>query len=554
MRAYAQFAGAPASVFAYYGGSAPGAEDLVARPRFAAWDHPGGEDAVYLLLSLNAYEGSARGVSSFVYSSFNGGPFEGVAGSLELQTAIHDELVADLRAELDPIWTDRGKLTNVLGDLNPLHNAEMPGVYVAPGFATDASDAALLSDVGGAYVVARAVAQGVAAYFATRDGLTLTLPPEAPVDVSAVQTSADSIELRWAVPPGGGGGAGDPPTGYRVYTSPDGLAFDAGTDVAGTTFALSGLPTGAARYFRVAARNTGGLSRPSPVVGASICGPGRVRVLVVNGYTRESSVLQTDVPGLPSLERLWRRGSNDERYVARHGRAIDLVPGYCFAAATDAAVTTGAVSLPSHAVVDWFTGNESFGDVPFDTTARALLSDYVTAGGRLLVSGSEIAWSHGQNGTAEEQAFLADTLRLAYALDDAGTYDVSIDPVGPLAANAPFAFSFLDAPTLGYDVRFPDAFTPMSGSATAFGYEGGGGLTAGIAWADAGSTGDRGVVLGFPFETISSESNRIALMSAVLEFLAPTPVVIPALSPAGLVLLALGIALACFAGIGRPKV
>jgi hypothetical protein len=107
-----QLLGAPRTVYEYFGAGADGNNDVVSRPRFAAWEHEDGEDAVFLSWHTNA-PSPGRGTMSIAYG--NTYPccrglddFAGTAGSLELLHAVHDQIVADLRAGFDPAWPSQG--------------------------------------------------------------------------------------------------------------------------------------------------------------------------------------------------------------------------------------------------------------------------------------------------------------------------------------------------------------------------------------------------------------------------------------------------------------
>ncbi|MFL5356636.1 MAG: N-acetylmuramoyl-L-alanine amidase, partial [Archangium sp.] len=130
-RYHTQFSGAPPSVFAPSGVNALSNErndDVSSRPRFAAWLHEDGEDAVYVAWHTNASTtGNVRGTEAYVYGpnpvdgSYN---FTGVRGSEVLAQNLLDELKADLQREVQPTWTVRRLRSANLGEVNPAHNPE----------------------------------------------------------------------------------------------------------------------------------------------------------------------------------------------------------------------------------------------------------------------------------------------------------------------------------------------------------------------------------------------------------------------------------------------
>ncbi len=513
-RYYTQWNGAPPSVFAAFADD--GTSDVGARSRFAAWEHEDGEDAVYVAWHSNAPT-PRRGTSSYTYGA--GAPpqplsnFSGVAGSRELQDAIHQQIVDDVRAEWDAEWTDEGRFTAYFGEVNPSHNPEMPAVLVEVAYHDTPQDADQLRDPGFRRIVSRAMAQGIAAYFAQSDGVPLVLPPEPPSAVWVRNDGDGGLDVGWRAPDPAPGG-GDPPTGYFVRVSTNGLGFDDGTWVEGTSFSIDGLSPGDVRFVTIEAANDGGRSLPSHVVGAAVAPSGSASVLVVGGFDRlDAGQLPTDdlsAFDLGIVQRMRLARMNSFSYAPRHGHAI-AGAGFSFDGATDDAIELGDVALSGYQAVDWFTGEDSTGDAPLPVPARDAISDYLDGGGRLLISGAELGWALDEYGMPDEQQFFHERLHARYVIDDAETYAVEADAAGPLAAIAPFSFDDATA----YDPRFPDVLEPEADAVVAMIYGDGLASPAGIAWGD---TGERGVLLGFPFETIAGEDVRTSVMAAILAF------------------------------------
>lgn len=515
----AQLNGAPAAVYDY--ADTDGGDDVGTRSRFAAWDHEDGEDAVYLSWHTNA-PNPGRGTESYSYGP-NGPPsplseFSGTAGSRELQDAVHFELIGDLRAGWDASWPDRGRFTAWFGEVNPSHNPETPAILVEIAFHDTPADADALRDPRFRRLAARAMAQGVARYFAERDGAALVLPPEPPTAVRVQNDGAGGLVVAWR-PPAADPAGGDAADAYRVYVSGDGFAWDDGTPVDAESFVLPNLGAGAARYVRVAATNAGGESLPSEVVGARVAASGAASVLVVGGFDRldgaQLPVEDLSAYDLAVVDRMWLDRVNDGSYAARHGAAITAA-GASFDGGADEAVEQEDVDLAAYAAVDWFLGEESSGDEPLGAAARAALTAYLAGGGRLFVSGSEIGWAMDFLGLPEEQAFYRDVLHTTYVGDDAETYDVAALE-GPYGGLQPFSFG--DPARGAYDPEWPDVLDPGAGAAVALDYVGGAGGHAAIIWGGAGP-GERGVVFGFPFETIEGADRRAEVMDRTLAYLA----------------------------------
>lgn len=512
-RYYAQWNGAPPDVWDYR--DSDGDDDVVARSRFTGWDHEDGEDAVYVAWHTNAPDPGV-GTSSYTYGpSPPPGPlseFSGVPGSLELQDLIHDEIVGDLRLVWDADWPDRGQHTAYFGEVNPSHNPEIPAVLIEVAFHSTLSDADQLREPAFRRVVTRSIAHAIARYFAQRDGLALTLPPEPPIALR-VENDGAGLRVSWR-PPADDPAGGDAPSGYRVYLSRDGLGFDDGTDVQGESFSIP-LAPGDVRYARVTAVNAGGESMPTEVVGARV---GAAPLLIVGAFDRLDAYQSPidDLPGLGLVDRMRLERMNDGSYAARHGAAVAAF-GASFDGATDEAVELGDVDLAPYVAVDWFLGEESYGDDPINAAARAAIGAYVAAGGRMFVSGSEVGWAMDWLGSDEERAFYNDVLRAIYVGDDAETWDV-VGVEGPYGGVATVHFG--DPSPGSYDAEWPDQLDPGAGGAVALDYAGGSGGHAAVTFRDGDA---RGVVFGFPFETIAGAERRAEVMARTLTFLEIEP-------------------------------
>jgi hypothetical protein len=171
------------------------------------------------------------------------------------------------------------------------------------------------------------------------------------------------------------------------------------------------------------------------------------------------------------------------------------------------AVESGAVTLEDFDVAIWMAGREGVADESFSAGEQARVRSFVEAGGRLLVSGAEVAFDLVSEGSASDVAFAAEVLGIGYLSDDAGTTFVS----GVVGGEPRLArFSRLGAS----EVAYPDVLAPAAGGESCLQYLGGTDGAACIATA----LGDaRVVMLGIPLEAIEDPSLREALTSLVLE-------------------------------------
>lgn len=482
-------------------------------PRLTKWENEAWEDGVYLSWHTNA-PNPGRGTSAYAYAS--GGydtPFNGVPGSVELRDAVYNEIVGDIRAGWDSDWSGRGTHTNWYGEINPNYNDETPGAIFEVAFHATPADAEELKEPDFRRLVARAVYQGTTRYFAQRDRVEPHFLPEPPTGFS-LRFNDGTPQLAWQAPVADGGGiAGDPAVGYRIYGGVSGKGFQDPVETLETqvTVHRASAPAAAKTYYaRVAAVNRGGESFATETLSLSL-GPGP-RVLIVNGFDRldrHANVPEAYYGGGP-IERGYLDRMNSFDYVGVHGRALRAA-GLHFDSASNEAVAAGTVRLDRYPVVVWILGEESVWDRAFDTTEQALLAEYLDQGGALLVSGSEIGWDLWEYGSDADRAFYRDYLFARYLADtsDSGT----VEGRGIFAGIGPFDFDYEDYQI--YAANWPECIEALPGATDEMVYPG-----TGCAAAVAADNGVyRVIYMGFPFETIYDSRTRHAIMARAMAFL-----------------------------------
>jgi N-acetylmuramoyl-L-alanine amidase len=495
--------------------------DVVARPMYARWEHAGtGEDALYISwhsngTSYGGYQTTTRGTDLFIH---NGITRPVTPGSAELRDALFAEISRSLRAAWDPTWPVRKRAAN-LGELRELWDPDpavrMPGVLIEVAYHDHPTDTDALKEPKFNQLFARAVYRGIVRYFETRDEVDLPLLPEPPTHLAVRNLGDGQVQVSWRPPATNTPGLeSDPPTGYRVYTSTDGVGWSATALVTTTVYTLTGVPAGELLFVRVTAVNDGGESFPTEVLGVrtppsvrSEAAGGGMSALLVNGFDRLNRTMlipETDPVEGFNLRMLLDR-MNARNYVLQHGQAISLP----FDSASNEAVRDGHVRLADYHLVDWILGEESAPDQTLDPTERSLLRAYLDRCGALLISGTEIGWH--LDGLGADSDFYRNTLRAQYVADDAGTYMVTPTAGSIFAGLGSFRF---DAPGM-YDPDYPDVISPYAGSVAALEYVGGTGGTAAVQYADGCS---RLVYLAFPLETIDPPV-RAAVMERILDFL-----------------------------------
>ncbi|MBN1179877.1 MAG: fibronectin type III domain-containing protein [Anaerolineae bacterium] len=490
-------------------GMEPAYGDVTARPIYARWEHAGtGEDAVYVSWHTNGatgYQWTSRGTVSIVHNG-EGNPV--TPGSYDLRAAIHNELLNDIRAGWDPTWPGYLRAMN-LGELRELWDPDpavaLPGALIEIAYHDHPDDTDALKEPAFLLLTSRAVYQGILHYF---DPGAVELP-EPPTHPAVQNAGSGQVRISWQPSPTDDAGlVGDAATGYRIYTSTDGIGWSNGIDVGNTTaYTLTGLAAEQILFVRVSATNAGGESFPTETLAART---GDAHTLLVSGFDRINRTMT--VPDYYAITaethlRVFLDQMNRYAYTVHHGSVITLP----FDSASNEAVQTGMVNLDDYAIVDWILGEEATQEETLNAVEQALLGSYLDGGGSLFISGTEIGWDLDYLGSTADRTFYNGALRASYAGDDAGTYTVA--PAAGSIFEGLAAFRF-DAPD-EYDADYPDQLTPFNGATVALAYQGGGGGSAAVQYADGCQ---RLVHFGFPFETILP-ADRPAVMARVLGFL-----------------------------------
>lgn len=355
--------------------------------------------------------------------------------------------------------------------------------------------------------------------------------------------------------------------GYVVYTRIGYGGFDNGVYVKEPRMDVE-IEPGLVYSFKVTAVNDGGESFPSEVLSAYQAPESNETLLIVNGFDRLSGPATIENPveqgfdlrrdaGIPyiySTSFCGEQQSFDRQYIGRetpeglgysgnelegmrivgntfdypfvHGKAIQGVGGYSFVSCSDEAVENGRVRLADYPVVDLLLGMEKTGGrsamngeayQTFSPKMQSLLTDYLNGGGNLLASGSHIG-SDPTYATAGGALFIADKLKFqagaALALPPVAGSRETIYTSQVRSAHSSFTIPrTLNERQLA--VPSPETLVPIAPAYAVLAYEEGNQCAA-IAYP---GTGYRTFVLGFPFESIREENERIRLMGMALKFL-----------------------------------
>lgn len=324
--------------------------------------------------------------------------------------------------------------------------------------------------------------------------------PGEPILQSVRALPGGNVQATWL-------SAGGSTTGFRLFASDSMQNWDLvanesvlGAGATSHTFTPGTLASGV--YVAVQAVDSNGLASAwsdvySAAAGIGARGAAHFPILVVDGYDRWNTQ---------------NRGVNHP-FAAWHGAAISA-NGFGHDSCANEAL--GAIALGDYAAVVWVLGEESTADRTFDAAEQALVQAYLEAGGRLFVSGAEVGWDIGRAASPNySPGFYNNYLKAIYIADDSsGIYTATRE------AGVPFspATIAIDDGTGGiYFAQWLDVIAPTGGSQKAYGYSAS--LGAAVYYEGTfGSGTEPGKLfyMGFPFETIVSESDRIELMGSVL--------------------------------------
>jgi len=173
------------------------------------------------------------------------------------------------------------------------------------------------------------------------------------------------------------------------------------------------------------------------------------------------------------------------------------------ATVSNEAVGEDGFDLSTWPLVVWLSGDQSTGDVVLTPNERAALLAYVDGGGRLVMAGSEIAYS--LSATPEGADFLAHCFGATYAADSSGSYSVA--GTGPLAAVSSFPFA---GPGAAYVPGYPDVLGTAPGGEILLRYATNQPAAVGVPGQSA--------LVGFPIELTDDPAAREALFSALAAY------------------------------------
>jgi len=333
-------------------------------------------------------------------------------------------------------------------------------------------------------------------YYINMQGSPTTIPRP----VLSYITINDSIEVAWQI------SDHDAVGGFIIYNSSDGNSWEYATEDISLSQGIRDIKlpidSDIPNYYKLTAISTDNPlleSYSSDTYGYRYKSASAPNLLIVDGFDRMDGSYHSPY----------------HNFAMQMGKALSQF-NITFETVDNDAVIAGQLYLNGYDAVFWMLGDESVTNESLNADEQEIIKNYLTQGGKIFISGSEIAWDLDEKGTPEDKAFFHDYLCAEYDRDDSQKYTVT---GAPGTAFTGLSLHFDDGTHGVYMEDYPDAYKTYNGSEAVLLYENG--LIAATAVTTVfpgGSSSGSVVAMGFPFETIYLDNERINLTDRILQY------------------------------------
>lgn len=563
-RYWAQWAGAPYSVYSDKGGENDYGDDINVRSLMTNWlaggscyvpTHEGLGVPLEMTLAIHSDAGyqqdgkSVHGSLAIATTNFNEGLLSsGLSRKVSLEFA--SRLLNNLNNDMTREFGGWGK--RYLWDRNYSETRlpEVPSAIIETLSHQSFPDMVIAQHPLGKFAIARSIYKTILRYISELHDEKCVVQPLAPTDFRISIVGGNKVQLEWS-------GVKDPkeptatPTSYNIYTSIGNRGFDNGQNVEGTAVAMR-LEPGIQYNFRITACNDGGESFPTEVLSAYIAPESTSQILVVNGFQRLSApyiidnsvqqgfdltkdegvqrglyagwagkqvAFERSMMGVESEVGLGYCGNemagkfiagNDFNYVVEHTRAIASSKKHSVVSCSSTALENGLVNLQPYKLLDLAFGlqkdDSQLGQYykTFTSSVRRQLKQFTAKGGSILASGSFLGSDMQQ---PEEQKFMSELLKVSYSTIDPFTPEEQINGLG---MQFPIYRALNDK---HYAATHPEILEPGEGAICAMQYADG--TSAAVGYKGKYNT----FTMGFPFECIKDHQIQNKIMQGILAYL-----------------------------------
>ena len=470
-RYYAQWAGAPYSVYGGRKGKNDYADDINTRSMMTNWlgggsvympAMDGKHVPIELSLALHSDAGynpdgqSTWGALAICTTDFNDGMLNsGISrfASKDFAKALRDNLVEDMTNTFGSF----GK--RYLWDRNYSETRlpEVPSAIIEMLSHQSFPDMRIAQDPMGKFTIARSIYKTILRFVSSNHDEPYVVQPLAPNHFSVEVDELGYASLTWNAQLD----KTEPtakPTSYIVYQAEGKGGFDNGTMVRSNIYNVK-LEPGKLYNFRVAAVNQGGESFPSETLSALYNPTATNKILIVNNFHRLASpqvvdndsiqgfdfdqdpgvsygltagwsgkqrVFDIHRMGIESSSGLGYSGNemigqfvagNDFNHTVEHAQAIASGNKYSIASCSSEAILSGRVKMTDYQAVDLINGLERYDGYThqyyktFTPAMQKRIKYYALNGGKLLVSGS---YNGSDMQDEEEKSFMGAILKVNY--------------------------------------------------------------------------------------------------------------------------------------------
>lgn len=564
-RYYAQWAGAPYSIYGNKTGTDDYAEDINTRSLMTNWlaggspyvpTKEGKNVPIELSLAVHSDAGYERDGKSLVGSlaicttSFNDGRLNsGISrfASQDFIEALRSNVTRDLSKKYKR-WNWR-----YLWDRNYSETRlpEVPSAIIETLSHQNFPDMKLGQDPNFKFTMARSIYKTILRYVSQMHRRPCIVQPLQPHLFKATLTGDNKVKLSWK--------AQDDeleptavPTSYNIYVAAGSGGFNNGTNVRGTSYTME-LEPGVMYRFKVTAVNRGGESFPTSTLSAYYQPGATKTAMVINGFSRLSAPAVRDniheqgfdieedagvsyglTAGWSGKQQCFNKSTmgstepnglgysgnemagnfvmgNTFDYVYTHADAIAATKKYNVVSCTSETVESGIVDLINYDVVDLALGLQKYDanstvfykSIP--SMLRNKLSAYVLGHGKLIASGAYIGSDLQHD---DERVWLESTLKVAYG---GAIHTDTISGIKGMGTE--FDFYRQLNPT-HYAATKCDVLMPVSTAFCPLQYANG--MSAGVAYR---GNDNATFTMAFPFECIIDRNKRLSIMNGILKFL-----------------------------------
>lgn len=564
-RYYAQWAGAPYSIYGNKTGTDDYAEDINTRSLMTNWlaggspyvpTKEGKKVPIELSLAVHSDAGYERDGKSLVGSlaicttSFNDGRLNsGISrfASQDFIEALRSNVTRDLSKKYKR-WNWR-----YLWDRNYSETRlpEVPSAIIETLSHQNFPDMKLGQDPNFKFTMARSIYKTILRYVSQMHRRPCIVQPLQPHLFKATLTGDNKVKLSWK--------AQDDeleptavPTSYNIYVAAGSGGFDNGTNVRGTSYTME-LEPGVMYRFKVTAVNRGGESFPTSTLSAYYQPGATKTAMVINGFSRLSAPAVRDniheqgfdieedagvsyglTAGWSGKQQCFNKSTmgstepnglgysgnemagnfvmgNTFDYVYTHADAIAATKKYNVVSCTSETVESGIVDLINYDVVDLALGLQKYDEnstvfyKSIPSMLRNKLSAYVLGHGKLIASGAYIGSDLQHD---DERVWLESTLKVAYG---GAIHTDTISGIKGMGTE--FDFYRQLNPT-HYAATKCDVMMPVSTAFCPLQYANG--MSAGVAYK---GNDNATFTMAFPFECIIDRNKRLSIMNGILKFL-----------------------------------